>query len=73
MPTTTTRALSQDLGRGRVPLVLDGGCCACGVESTVLDGLRSPPAVLRPGGVTWEELVRLPGLGDLQVRRPRIV
>ena len=27
----------------------------CGIESTVLDGLRISPAVLRPGGVTFEQ------------------
>jgi L-threonylcarbamoyladenylate synthase len=52
---------------GRLPLVVDGGACGCGVESTVLDGLRAPPAVLRPGGVACEELARLPGLEGLQV------
>lgn len=38
----------------RIPLILDGGVCQSGVESTVLDGLRSPPAILRPGGITFE-------------------
>ncbi|KAI8466618.1 MAG: DHBP synthase RibB-like alpha/beta domain-containing protein [Monoraphidium minutum] len=52
---------------GRLPLVLDGGPCGCGVESTVLDGLRSPPAVLRPGGVPAEALAALPGLAGLAV------
>ncbi|GBF98575.1 translation factor [Raphidocelis subcapitata] len=52
---------------GRVPLVIDGGACGCGVESTVLDGLRSPPAVLRPGGVPVEALAALPGLERLQL------
>ena len=51
-----------------VAMVLDGGPCGCGVESTVLDGLRQPPAVLRPGGVTFEQLRGLEGLEGLQVR-----
>ena len=51
---------------GRVAMVVDGGHCACGVESTVLDGLRAPPAVLRPGGVTFEQLRELEGLQGLQ-------
>lgn len=37
------------------------------MESTVLDALRSPPAVLRPGGATYEQLRELPGLEGLQV------
>ncbi|KAJ3000797.1 hypothetical protein HDV02_003599 [Globomyces sp. JEL0801] len=41
---------------GRIPLVIDGGPCESGVESTVLDGLRTPPAILRPGGVTVETI-----------------
>ncbi|MEW5316566.1 MAG: hypothetical protein WDW38_007933 [Sanguina aurantia] len=54
---------------GRIPLVLDGGPCGCGVESTVLDGLRRPPVLLRPGGVTAERLSKVPGLEHLQVYR----
>jgi len=41
---------------GRISLVLDGGPCDVGVESTVVDGLSTPPAVLRPGGVGVEEI-----------------
>ncbi len=66
-PTLASHVL-DDLG-GRIPLVLDGGPCTCGVESTVLDGLRSPPAILRPGGVTREQLVRYPGLEAVQTYR----
>lgn len=57
----------QDLA-GRVAAVVDGGACECGVESTVLDGLRSPPVVLRPGGVTPEQLEACPDMAGLQVR-----
>ncbi|KAG2490381.1 hypothetical protein HYH03_011182 [Edaphochlamys debaryana] len=65
---TIARHVFADLG-GRIPLIIDGGPCTCGVESTVLDGLRSPPAILRPGGVTREQLLGYPGLGALQVYR----
>lgn len=41
---------------GSIDLLLDGGATPVGVESTVLDLTTSPPAVLRPGGVTVEEL-----------------
>lgn len=41
---------------GRIDAILDGGPCAIGVESTVLDLTSDPPRVLRPGGVTLEEL-----------------
>jgi len=53
-PTTAQHALA-DLG-GRVPLVLDGGPCAVGVESTVLDLCADIPTILRPGGISLEAL-----------------
>ncbi|KAL1865540.1 hypothetical protein Daus18300_007185 [Diaporthe australafricana] len=57
---TAARHVRDDLG-GRVELVLDGGPCGVGVESTVVDGLCEPPAVLRPGGVSVEELRTVEG------------
>lgn len=65
-PTLASHVL-EDL-TGRIPMVVDGGQCSCGVESTVLDALRSPPVILRPGGVTYEQLVGLEGMQELQVR-----
>lgn len=55
---TTARAVMDDLGE-RVDVVLDAGACPIGVESTVLriEGRRA--RLLRPGGVTLEELRRL--------------
>lgn len=57
---TAARHVADDL-EGRVELVLDGGACGVGVESTVVDGLCSPPVVLRPGGVSLEELRSVEG------------
>ncbi len=58
---TTARAVVEELG-GRIPLVLDGGRCAVGVESTVIqvrpDGALS---LLRPGGTPVEEIERVAG------------
>lgn len=45
----------EDLA-GKIDVVLDGGSCRVGVESTVLDLSGMEPAILRPGGVTREEL-----------------
>ncbi|NLL42485.1 MAG: threonylcarbamoyl-AMP synthase [Firmicutes bacterium] len=42
--------------KGKIPAVLDGGETGWGVESTVLDCTVSPFRLLRPGGVTLEEL-----------------
>ena len=47
--------MREDLD-GRVELILDGGPTPVGVESTVLDMTTDPPMLLRPGGVTLEEL-----------------
>jgi L-threonylcarbamoyladenylate synthase len=53
-PTTAAHALA-DL-RGCVPLILDGGPSQVGVESTILDLVAWPPTILRPGGVSLEQL-----------------
>ncbi|MCJ1293565.1 hypothetical protein MMC34_005120 [Xylographa carneopallida] len=57
---TTAQHVAHDLA-GRVALILDGGPCAVGVESTVVDGLARPPAVLRPGGVSLAQIRACPG------------
>lgn len=46
---------------GKIPYILDGGACEVGVESTVVDGLTSPPMLLRPGGVSAEDIRRYGG------------
>ncbi|KAI0144269.1 translation factor [Xylariaceae sp. FL1272] len=58
-PTTAAHVL-EDLD-GRIELIIDGGACQVGVESTVVDGLCDPPVVLRPGGVGINELRSCPG------------
>jgi L-threonylcarbamoyladenylate synthase len=50
----------DDLG-DRVRLILDGGRCPVGLESTVLDLTGETPIVLRPGGVAREALIALLG------------
>ena len=52
---TTAQHVYDDL-HGRIDIILDGGPCGVGVESTVVDGLSDPPAVLRPGGIGIEEI-----------------
>ncbi len=52
---TTAEHVRAGLG-GAVDLVLDGGPCAVGVESTILDLSGTIPAILRPGGVPREQL-----------------
>jgi L-threonylcarbamoyladenylate synthase len=62
-PTTAEHVL-RDLD-GRIDAILDSGATNIGVESTVLDPLRSPPLLLRPGGTTREQLEAV--LGAIEV------
>ncbi|KAF2495577.1 translation factor [Lophium mytilinum] len=57
---TAAEHVKDDLD-GRIHTILDGGPCGVGVESTVVDGLSSPPSILRPGGITLEQLRQCPG------------
>ena len=52
---TRAEHVAQSLG-DRVKLILDGGPCEVGLESTVLDLTTSPPTLLRPGGATREAI-----------------
>jgi L-threonylcarbamoyladenylate synthase len=56
------RGRSPRAGEGAgVALILDAGPCPVGVESTVLDLTGPAPALLRPGGVTLEQLTEIFG------------
>jgi len=50
---------------GKVDVILDGGSCQVGLESTVLDVTSVPPKILRPGGVTLEMLREV--LGEVEL------
>ncbi len=62
---TTAQHVMDDLG-SRIDLILDGGPTTIGVESTVLDVTRTPPLILRPGGLPREALEAL--IGPVAVR-----
>ncbi|MEA4853863.1 MAG: L-threonylcarbamoyladenylate synthase [Christensenella sp.] len=62
-PTLAMHAF-EDLA-GRVPLVIDGGPCRVGVESTVVDVTGEIPLILRPGDVTPEMIAAV--CGDVRV------
>lgn len=63
---TAAEHVFDDL-QGRIHTIVDGGPCEVGVESTVVDGLSSPPSILRPGGVTVEQLRQCPGWANVMV------
>lgn len=63
---TAAEHVAYDLD-GRIETIIDGGPCDVGVESTVVDGMSSPPSILRPGGISIEQLRTCPGWEDTQI------
>ncbi len=57
---------------GRIPMILDGGECAVGLESTVIDMTGDVPRILRPGGITPRRIEEICGgvCVDEAVMRP---
>lgn len=60
---TTAQHVSRQLGE-RVPLIVDGGDCNVGIESTVVDATGSEPRVLRPGMISSESIAAAVGDGS---------
>lgn len=60
-PSPTNAKYVFDDMNGRIPLIIDGGACEIGVESTVISFAEEPPRLLRPGGVTLEEMTSVIG------------
>lgn len=61
---TTAEHVMNDLS-GKIEAVLDGGACGVGVESTVVTLAADPPRLLRPGGITLEQLRAV--LGEVEL------
>lgn len=55
-PSPTNMADMLEDMDGKIDGIVDGGPCAVGVESTIVDLTVMPPRLLRPGGVTLEQL-----------------
>ena len=64
-PSTTTAEHVRHDHEGKIELIVDGGPCRVGVESTIVDLTEERPRLLRPGGITPEQLLEV--LGDLVV------
>lgn len=62
---TTAAHVQEELGE-KVAMVLDGGACEVGIESTILDFSRDEPEILRPGAIKPDDIARVIG------RRPRV-
>lgn len=65
-PSPTTAAHVFEDMNGRIPLIIDGGECSVGVESTVICFMEGRIRVLRPGGITAEMLAEF---GEVEVDR----
>lgn len=61
---TTAQHMLEDMD-GKIEGIVDGGPCSVGVESTIIDLTLDPPRLLRPGGVTLEQLREV--LGEVAV------
>ena len=64
-PSTTTAEHVRHDHDGKIDAIVDGGPCRVGVESTIVDLTEERPRLLRPGGITPEQLISV--LGDLVV------
>lgn len=62
-PTTAQHVINDMFGR--INAILDGGACEVGLESTVISMTSNPPRLLRPGGVTLEEMENVIGHIDV--------
>lgn len=61
---TTAGHMAEDMD-GKIDGIVDGGPCAVGVESTIIDLTVTPPRLLRPGGLPLESLRQV--LGEVAV------
>ena len=66
-PSPTRAAHVVDDLNGRIAGILDGGAAEVGLESTVIDCTAHPPAILRPGAVTREQIERV--IGPVEMAR----
>ena len=64
-PSTTTAEHVLHDHDGKIDAIVDGGPCRVGVESTIVDLTEARPRLLRPGGITPEQLLEV--LGDLVI------
>lgn len=55
---TTAKDVYVDM-KGRIPLIIDGGDCDAGLESTVISVLENVPVILRPGIITKEDIEKV--------------
>jgi L-threonylcarbamoyladenylate synthase len=67
-PPTTAGEVQEGLGAG-IDFIVDGGRCALGIESTVLDASGESPRILRPGAISASRIERICGRAVLEPSR----
>lgn len=67
---TCAKHVEQDM-QGKVPLIIDGGDCEVGIESTIIDMTTPIPTILRPGGITAHMLAQV--LGKVSTFKGQVV
>ncbi len=60
-PSPTSAQDVYDDMQGKIPLIINGGQCEKGVESTVISVLNKTPIILRPGVITKEDIEQVLG------------
>ena len=77
MPSHDAETVLADM-QGRIAGIIDGGACTVGVESTIVDTTGEVPVILRPGGITREQLEEVlgrveldPALAGAETLKPR--
>lgn len=61
---TNAQDVLEDMD-GKVAGILDGGSCGIGLESTIVDTTEELPTILRPGGISYEQLQELLGVVEI--------
>ena len=57
-PSPTSAQMVYDDMQGRIPLILDGGPCNLGIESTIVDCTGDEPVIIRHGAIREEEIMK---------------
>lgn len=57
--------------QGRIPLIIDGGDCEVGIESTIIDLSTDKPTILRPGAITAQMLAEV--LGQVETFKGQVI
>lgn len=65
---TTAKHVYEDMN-GKIPLIIDGGSCDIGIESTVVDTRGDKARIHRPGRITFEMIEEKLGKGNVEIAK----